>query len=169
MKPTILFLIFSALGIAASAKEADPLDAAISSLVSVRPSHHLNNAEARAALVNELRATEAAHGVPADLLLTVAFFESSLLTTAKGARGEIGILQVAPGMQTGCDMATRRGQLDCGARILRDAFDTCGSWSGALTRYAQRSGNCRPDTERVRKLVKYRIAKWREIAPEKEI
>lgn len=159
--PAVMLVL--AVAIDAHCSDDDGLDSAVRDLVATNARHPLVDDAARAAYVDDVRATEAAHGVPAALLVTVQFLESSLMASAVGGRGEIGIMQVHPSMQAGCQMGTRRGQMDCGASILAAARERCGSWRGALTAYAQRSGRCTPDSERVRKLVEYRIAMWERI------
>jgi hypothetical protein len=154
----ILTLIFIAVAVASSVRAEDPIDRFIVDKVSLTPRHHLNAADARAVFVDELRATGAAHDVDPALLAVVSFLESSWMTTAKGGIGEIGILQVHGVAADGCELVTRRGQLDCGAKALRKSFEACGSWPGALTMYA--TGQCKPRTDRVKRLIEYRMNMW---------
>jgi hypothetical protein len=154
----ILTLVFLAVAVASSVRAKDPIDRFIVDKVSLTPRHHLNDAEARTAFVDELRATGAAHDVDPALLAVVSFLESSWMTTAKGGIGEIGIMQIHGVAAEGCELVTRRGQLDCGARALRRSFEACGSWSGALTMYA--TGQCKPRTDRVKRLIEYRMKMW---------
>ena len=154
----IITLVFLAVAVASSVRAQDPIDAFIIEKVALTPRHHLNDAEARAAFVAELRATGAAHDVCPALLAVVSFLESSWKTTARGTIGEIGIMQIHGVAAEGCKLDTRRGQLDCGARALRTSFEACGSWHGALTRYA--TGQCKPRTDRVKRLIEYRMKMW---------
>jgi succinate dehydrogenase/fumarate reductase cytochrome b subunit len=69
-----------------------------------------------------------------------------------GPAGEVGLMQVHPTTvrHFRCrDMDAPRGQVDCGARVLRDAADRCGSWRQALHVYASRSRTCRAASRRI--------------------
>jgi hypothetical protein len=154
----ILTLVFLAVAVASSVRAQDPIDAFIVEKVSLTPRHHLNGAEARAAFVAELRSTGAAHDVDPALLAVVSFLESSWKTTARGGLNEVGLMQTHGVAAEGCELITRRGQLDCGARALRKSFEACGSWRGALTMYA--TGQCKPRTDRVKRLIEYRMKMW---------
>lgn len=101
-----------------------------------------------------------AHDVPPLLLTVMAKRESSFATDAIGeSRGEIGLLQVHGLAARGCDLSTGEGQLACGARWLRLAFEKCGTWEGAITAYA--AGYCHaPKDSRLAKLVLSRYRQW---------
>jgi soluble lytic murein transglycosylase-like protein len=157
----IITSVFIAVAVSASSAPADPLEAAVLRMVSVRLSHHLNSPEAAAAFISEVRAVSAEHDVPAALILAVSFRESSWKTTAVGGLGEVGIMQTHGVASRGCELLTRRGQLDCGTRVLAESLRVCGSWERALSRYA--TGQCKPLTDRVRRIVADRMKLWKEI------
>jgi len=77
------------------------------------------------------------YGIDPLLLVALAFSESSLRVGVVGAKGEQGLMQVMPSRAGRCDMATARGQVDCGAAELRKAIDLCGGdIGGGVARYA---------------------------------
>jgi hypothetical protein len=101
-----------------------------------------------------------AHDVPPLLLTVMAKRESSFATDAIGeSRGEVGLLQVHGLAARGCDLSTGEGQLACGARWLRLAYDKCGTWESAITAYA--AGYCHaPKDSSLAKLVLSRYRQW---------
>ena len=157
---TIAAILLCCLSAVTARSDSDRLKESVLSLVEGAPNHYLNDPDALSRYLQEVRETESESGVPASLLLAVQYLESSLKPDRIGKRGEIGIMQVHPSMTGGCEMATRRGQMACGAAILAAAYEHCGTWEGALTRYAQRSGRCRPDTDRVKRVIDYRVRFW---------
>lgn len=69
--------------------------------------------------------------------MALAFAESSLRVGVIGAKGELGLMQVMPSRASLCDVATVRGQVECGAVELRKAIDLCGGdVAGGIARYA---------------------------------
>lgn len=150
---------FAALAIATSPAHSDELDARIRDTVAATPRHYLNNSEARATFVSELRSVAAETGVEAAVLERLAFWESSYLPDVIGARGERGLLQVHPSTADthGCSFSTRRSGLLCGARILAAAIDRCGSLRGGLTSHATR-GKCTTKNERVTRKIEWRMS-----------
>jgi hypothetical protein len=154
----IITLVFIAVAIASSVRAQDPVEAFIALKLEHAPRHYLYDADARARFVAELRAAGAAHDIDPALLAVISYLESSWMPGAVGGIGERGVMQVHGAAADGCDLSTRRGQLDCGAAWLRRSYDACGSWPGALTMYA--TGACKPRTDRVKRLVKYRLKMW---------
>jgi soluble lytic murein transglycosylase-like protein len=98
--------------------------------------------------------------VPALLLTVMAKRESSFSPDAIGsARGEVGLLQVHGLAAKGCDLETPEGQLSCGARWLRLAYDKCGTWEQAIAAYA--AGYCvAPKDSKLFRLVFSRYRQW---------
>lgn len=118
-----------------------------------------NDAERRA-MATMIADAARAHGVPPLLLTVMVKRESSFSTEAIGeSRGEIGLLQVHGLAARGCDLTTPEGQLSCGARWLRKAYDKCGDWNGAITAYA--AGYCHaPKDSSLNKLASSRYQHW---------
>jgi soluble lytic murein transglycosylase-like protein len=104
-----------------------------------------------------------AHGVPALLLTTLAFRESTFDHEAMGERGELGLTQIMPRWRNvlGCDLDTLGGQVDGAARMLASYHRTCKSWPGALTLYATGKG-CKTGPVTTRK-IEGRIAQWQRL------
>jgi hypothetical protein len=152
----VIAIVFLAVAIASSARAEDPLDAEIMRRIESTPRHRLHDETARTEFVRDVYAVSAAHDVPARVILMTSFFESSWIVTARGGLGEIGLMQVHGIAAEGCDLRTQRGQLDCGAKALRNALDACGTLRGALTMYA--TGGCRTRSDRVKRLIEYRIS-----------
>jgi soluble lytic murein transglycosylase-like protein len=84
-----------------------------------------------------------AAGVPVELVARIAAHESSYRQDARGARGEVGVMQINP---VGRAVQWCRGELGaladlranvrCGVRLLRVALDRCGGdWGKAATQY----------------------------------
>jgi len=111
--------------------------------------------------VDDLTAAANEYDIDPYLLLTIAFYESSLQTTAIGGRGEIGLMQILGDAAQDCDLLTQRGQLTCGSRWLAKAYEVCGTWPRALTMYA--TGECKTKSDRVKRIIKFRISKWEEL------
>lgn len=143
------------------------VDAAIQEMLAAVPRHHLmRDDEARAAMAQTIVAQAEARGVPPLLVVRVIFLESSFDERAVGKRGELGLMQVAKRNVRiyQCDMSTADGQVACGVGMLRDGFDECGSWRGALTRYATTSGACASDDPNVTSKVNYRLRGWQHLS-----
>jgi soluble lytic murein transglycosylase-like protein len=119
-------------------------------------------AEVAAALVDQA----AAHGLPVELVTAMTLRESSGAQTARGRRGEIGLMQVHPGTAARwrCHLGTPAEQIDCGCRMLAHHLARCGTLRGALAAYGSRSGKCRPKpTGRVARMVADRLGLAAEI------
>jgi hypothetical protein len=118
------------------------------------------NDEARRAMAKMIADASRDHDVPPLLLTVMAKRESSFATDAIGqSRGEVGLLQVHGLAARGCDLSTGEGQLACGARWLRLAYDKCGTWESAITAYA--AGYCHaPKDSSLAKLVLSRYRQW---------
>ena len=145
-------------GFAAFASEphSEQYSAAVRSLIAPNPRHRLHDASALNLFVGDVMAASAeAPDVDTWTILTVAFNESSFNPHARGKLSEIGIMQIHGVARQGCDLRTQRGQLVCGARLLQDGFEQCGSMAGSLTRYA--TGRCKTKSDRVKRIVNYRL------------
>lgn len=117
------------------------------------------NAEARRDMATMIAEAAEAAQVPPLLLTVLAKRESSFSKDAIGSRGEVGILQVHGLAARGCDLSTAEGQLACGAKWLRKAFDMCGSWERAIAAYA--AGYCSaPKDSKLATLVLSRLRQW---------
>lgn len=139
------------------------VDAAIQHILRKNPRHHLlNNPVIRATYAENIVTVSDVYGVPPLLTTEIIFHESSFDEKAIGARGELGLMQVAKANvgKYGCDMSSSGGQIACGAKMLRDAFDVCGSWYGALTRYATTKGLCASPEPTVQSKVNLRLRDW---------
>ena len=101
---------------------------------------------------------EQRYGVPCLLLISMMHHESRFDHTARGARGEVGLLQVHGVAAHGCTLDTIAGQVDCGAVWLLRAYDHCHEdWFGALVAYAS-ANLCRTTAN---SKLDYRIsARW---------
>ena len=117
------------------------------------------NAETRRDMAEMIAEASEAAQVPPLLLTVLAKRESSFSKDAIGSRGEVGILQVHGLAARGCDLSTAEGQLACGAKWLRKAFDKCGTWERAITAYA--AGYCiAPKGSKLATLVLSRFKQW---------
>lgn len=155
MAQVIMVIVFVALAVAGSARAEDPIETEILSRIELTPRHRLHDQIARAEFVRDIYAVSAAHDIEARVILMTSFFESSWSTEARGSIGEVGLMQLHGVAAAGCDLATQRGQLDCGAKALRASLDACGSLRGALTMYA--TGKCSTKSERVKRLIEFRM------------
>jgi hypothetical protein len=136
----------------ASYASAEALSAAMLPLLALAPRHPLRDDARRLDLATVAVEVGQARRVPPSLLLAVAFRESSWRPDRIGPAGEVGLMQVHPitVRHFRCRaLETARGQLDCGARVLRRAADRCGSWRQALHVYASRSQSCRAASRRI--------------------
>jgi len=117
------------------------------------------DAAGRRAMAEQIAKAAADNDVPALLLTLIAKRESSFDPSAIGSsHGEIGILQVHGLAARGCELDTVEGQLDCGAKWMRRAFEVCGSWDKAIIAYA--SGRC--DASKDSKLFKNSFSRFRQ-------
>lgn len=143
------------------------VDAAIQHILRKNPRHHLlNNPDIRALYAENIVTVSDVYGVPPLLTTEIIFHESSFDEKAIGARGELGLMQVAKANvgKYGCEMSSSGGQIACGAKMLRDAFDVCGSWYGALTRYATTKGLCSSPEPTVQSKVNLRLRDWQKVS-----
>lgn len=83
----------------------------------------------------------AAYGVPVDIALAVAQRESGFQQSARGVKGEIGIMQLMPNTAAGLRVNSYdpEANIEGGVRLLRDNYARFGDWSYALAAY-----NCGP-------------------------
>jgi hypothetical protein len=117
------------------------------------------DAAGRRAMAEQIAKAAADNDVPPLLVTLMAKRESSFDPSAIGfSRGEIGILQVHGLAARGCELDTVEGQLACGARWMRRAFEVCGSWDRAIVAYA--SGRC--DAPKQSKLFKNSFSRFRQ-------
>ena len=84
----------------------------------------------------------AAYGVPVDLALAVANRESGFQQSARGAAGEVGIMQLKPATAAhlGVDPYDPDANIRGGMKYLRSNYDRFQSWSYAVSGY-----NCGPE------------------------
>jgi hypothetical protein len=139
------------------------VDAGIQHILRKNPRHHLMvDYELRAAYAQDIVTISRAYDVPPLLTAEIVFHESSFDEKAIGARGELGLMQVAKGNVAfyKCDMGTAHGQIECGARMMHAAFVQCGSWYGALTRYATTKGLCASPEPTVQAKINIRLRDW---------
>lgn len=153
---TIYLLIFAAF--IADRAMADNLEGQILGLVSGAPNHELNRPGAAAELADEFREIGGAWDIEPSTLAWLAFWESSFHTDAIGPRGELGLLQVHPSTAHifGCNFATRYAGIECGARVLAEALERCGTLRAALTSHATR-GQCSTRNKRVIRKINWRM------------
>ena len=145
----------------------EEVESAILSILKFEPAHHLRrDAAARRHLAEQIVVVSERRQIPTFLALSIIFRESSFDERAVGARGELGLMQVAKGnvQHYQCDMTTTDGQIDCGARMLREAYDLCGTWGGALTRYATTTGQCHSDEPSVTGKINRRLRDWQRLS-----
>jgi soluble lytic murein transglycosylase-like protein len=143
------------------------IDAAITHILDAEPAHHLRkDAAARTELATKLVAVAEAQGVPPMFALSIVFRESSFDEKAVGKLGELGLMQVSKFnvRSRACDMSNAEGQMTCGTRMLKEAYDLCGTWTGALTRYATKAGTCKSDAPNVQSKVKLRLRDWQRLS-----
>lgn len=143
------------------------IDAAIKHILKAEPAHHLSkDDDARLELATKLVQVAEAQGVPPMFALSIVFRESSFDEKAVGKLGELGLMQVAKFnvRNRGCDMSNAEGQMTCGTRMLKEAYDLCGTWGGALTRYATTSGSCKSDVHSVNTKVNLRLRDWQRLS-----
>jgi len=141
--------------------EAGTDAALVARMEPVAPRHRLiTDDEFRAGWARDLHGAAMDAVVPPSLLVAIAYRESSITYRGPaGKLGELGPMQVSRWTvrTKRCDMSTRRGQIDCGARHLRWCADRCGEWQGAVSCYVTRGSKCVPPTAHVRWIVRDRI------------
>lgn len=73
------------------------------------------------------------------VVAAIALRESSLISQARGRRGELGVMQVMPATGAhhckGLNLLDARQNIRCGARLLGRAMRACGDVGPALSRY----------------------------------
>jgi len=150
---TILILLSTAVLVAVPSSAGpvtERVDVYLQHLVRLAPKHPARRAEYRHRLAKAIAVECTDHGVPVDLVVAVAYRESSLRDDVTGPGGELGIMQVHPGTAARhrCDLSTVEGQVECGVRLLALYHRECGTgdgtWGGAVARYGSRSGTCTP-------------------------
>jgi hypothetical protein len=147
-----------------NAQAVEAVDRAILHLMTTDPcAKVVKDAAYRGEVAIALVGAGEAHGVPALLLTTLAFRESTFDHEAMGERGELGLTQIMPRWRNvlGCDLDTLGGQVDCAARMLASYHGACKSWPGALTLYATGKG-CKTGPITTRKIAG-RIAQWQRL------
>lgn len=114
--------------------------------IRLAPRHPMSNVKRQRRFATLQVAATEVYGTPLSLTMAMMFKESSGIPTLVGSRGEIGLMQVHPatGARHRCDLTKPRGQIVCGHKVLRAAYDHCGTWEGALARYASSTGTCSP-------------------------
>lgn len=141
----------------------EEVDTAIQIILAAEPGHHLMRSPAdRLALAERIVEVSNQREVPPLLTTSIVFRESSFDEKAIGKRGEIGLMQVAKRNVRIylCDMTSATGQIACGAGMLRQKYDVCGTWGGAMTSYGTTSGACKTDDVQVQNKVKMRLRDW---------
>ena len=156
IEAVILAVLFVAICADSAWPSEDPLRAAVAGLVAPAPNHRLRKQSELTAFVSDVRTVEHETEIDAYTIAGLAYLESSLRLDVTGSRGEIGLMQVFGAARVGCDLTTQIGQLRCGATWLRKCRDLCGDDRGMLTMYA--TGECRTRKERIKRLIKYRLA-----------
>lgn len=144
--------------------QAQNLERAIDFLMEPNPRARIMRDKAyRKTVVASLVENSRRHDVPALLLATVAFRESSFDDQALGALGEFGIMQVMPRWRKvlGCDFTSAVGQISCAARMISNYKEKCESWQGALTMYATGKG-CTTGPLTTKKIA-HRIRQWKRL------
>ncbi len=78
-----------------------------------------------------------AYGVPVQTALAVAQRESGFSSSARGASGEVGVMQLMPATSAslGVDPFNPEQNIEGGVRLLRDEYARFGDWSYALAAY----------------------------------
>jgi len=150
---------------AGAAETLDPdvskVESVIADLMAEAPGRKLSKSrEARLELSADIVNAARIYNVPPILLTVISFKESSFRTTAEGKIGEKGLTQVHGLAARGCDLSTRHGQLQCGARWLSVSLQMCKNWPDAVSAYA--CGGCIPPTKKVKKIVQRRIDMWKD-------
>lgn len=142
--------------------EADELDAQAADLAIDMLTYHWprlevqKHPERRAEMASYLAQSAERWDVPLSMLLSMAWFETTFRFDAKGySRGEVGVLQVHGYATRGCNVETRWGAIDCGARWLAKGVEVCGDLPHALVRYG--TGKCETDDDHVRVYVRRRL------------
>lgn len=146
--------------------EVRAVDFAIRHYMRLNPGKRImRSAEIRKEMAEAIVSAARKHEVPPLLLTTIIYHESTFETSAKGALGEIGLMQVHGLAARGCDLQTLEGQLDCGAEWLAHFYPKCQTWKGAVTAYGTR-GSCVATTPRNEDKMRYRLKQWAKVETE---
>lgn len=78
---------------------------------------------------------ERIHRLPRNLLARMAQQESNFNPDARGASGEVGMMQIIPKWHPGVDAANPYTAIDYAGRLMRRHYDRFGSWEKALAAY----------------------------------
>lgn len=146
----------------------------ISDLLQVAPNRPLyKNREKKLSMAKDI-VEVARHWELPELLFTVKLYnESSFLMSAVSKDGyeTKGLGQMHGASVVGCNMKTRKGQLNCSARWLRKCYDKCKTWKGALIAYGT-SGYCKAKKARFPKKYAYsvdrQIKMWMEFEEQRQ-
>lgn len=145
----------------------EEIDTAIQHILEKEPGHHMRRDDAaRMELAEKIVEVGEELGIPPMLVLTIVFRESDFDEKAVGKLGELGLMQVAKMhvRNRECDMSNAIGQMTCGSGMLKEAFDLCHTWKGALTRYATKSGQCKSDDPWVQSKINLRLRDWQKLS-----
>ncbi len=99
------------------------------------------NEKYRKRLARAMAKASIKHEIPPMLLVATAFKESSFVSHVRGARGEIGLYQIAKRLgkwlekTEKCSMKTIEGRSYCAAFFLKKCIDSCHTYMGAFARY----------------------------------
>jgi hypothetical protein len=116
----------------------------ISELTSISPNRKIyKNYEYKNKFARDIYNASIENNVPEFLLTVKAYNESSFknICSAPGPSQTCGELQMHGVATKNCDLSTRKGRLNCGAKWLRVCFDKCKTWPKALAAYGT-SGHC---------------------------
>jgi len=105
----------------------------------------------RARLVARAAHEAKAQGVPVRLVAAVVTVESAWNPKARGAAGEVGLMQLMPttARALGVNPHDPAQNLRGGVRLLRTHYETTGNWASALARYNGRGPKARAYAQRV--------------------
>lgn len=145
----------------------EEIDTAIQHILEKEPGHHMRRDDAaRMELAEKIVEVGEELGIPPMLVLTIVFRESDFDEKAVGKLGELGLMQVAKMhvRNRECDMSNAIGQMTCGSEMLKEGFDICHTWKGALTRYATKAGQCTSDSMVVQNKIKLRLRDWQKLS-----
>jgi hypothetical protein len=129
-------------------------------LISDAPRHPLNrDPEAARVMASYFRESGDIYEVSPFLLVVWANGESTFRQHARGAIGEIGVMQIHGVSRdiceaVGLDVTKQRDNIECGALLMHQAKSRCGTWRRALYYYS--SGKC-TGTPRAKRIVARRL------------
>jgi soluble lytic murein transglycosylase-like protein len=93
------------------------------------------------ALVAAMHEAETRYGIPADLVVRLAWQESRFKVDAHNASGASGIMQIVPRWHPGVNPLDPLAAIDYGARYLAQLARQFGTWELALKAYNWGPGN----------------------------